>query len=129
LVRFLGSQSAPLSHARVAILGLTFKENISDIRNSRVPDILHELRNFGIEASVSDPLALADHVRHEYGLKLVSLEAYHDLDAIIFAVPHRAYLDLVPEILARLKPGGVFIDVKSALGPERVPEGVTYWSL
>jgi UDP-N-acetyl-D-galactosamine dehydrogenase len=129
LVRFLGVHSAPLSHARVAILGLTFKENISDIRNSRVPDILHELRNFGIEASVSDPLALADHVRHEYGLKLVSLEACHDLDAIILAVPHRAYLDQVPGILARLKPNGVFIDVKSALDPERVPEGLTYWSL
>jgi UDP-N-acetyl-D-galactosamine dehydrogenase len=128
-VRFLGVHSAPLNHARVAILGLTFKENISDIRNSRVPDILHELQNFGIEASVSDPLALADHVRHEYGFRLVSLEEHRDLDAIILAVPHRAYLEQLPAILGRLTSNGVFIDVKSALDPTKVPAGMTYWSL
>lgn len=129
LIRFLGEHGTPLNQARVAILGLTFKENISDIRNSRVPDILHELRNFGIQALVADPIALPDHVRHEYGLKLAALEDMHDLDAIVLAVPHRIYLNQAGEILKRLKRNGVFIDVKSAISPSSVPTGTTYWSL
>lgn len=129
LVRFLGAHGAPLNHARVAILGLTFKENISDIRNSRVPDILHELHNFGITASVSDPLALPDHVRREYGLRLVGVEDLHDLDAIVLAVPHKSYINDAASLLKRLKPAGVVIDVKSALAPRSIPEGMTYWSL
>ncbi|MEQ1709765.1 MAG: nucleotide sugar dehydrogenase, partial [Terricaulis sp.] len=103
LVRFLGVHETPLNQTRVLILGLTFKEDISDIRNSRVPDILHELRNFGIEASVADPLALPEHVRREYGLKLMDLEGLDELDAIILAVPHTLYVDQATSIIARLK--------------------------
>ena len=117
--------------ARVGVLGLTFKENVADIRNSKVPDILAELRAFGIEPLLHDPFAGADETRHEYGLALSALDELQDLDALILAVAHRQYLDLGADALARrVRPGGVLVDVKSALDPNTLPPGrVGYWSL
>ena len=129
LIRFLGALSLPVSQARVAILGLTFKENIADIRNSRVPDIVRELALFGVAADVCDPMASAEHVLKEYGLRLVRLEDLLTLDALVLAVPHRAYADKIGDILRLLKPGGVLLDVKSVIPPCEIPSGVTYWSL
>lgn len=65
----------------------------------------------------------------EYGLTLASLEEFTDLDGLILAVNHRAYLDDVAELFKTLKPGAVFIDVKSAIAPGRVPSSLKYWSL
>ncbi|HEV8120449.1 MAG TPA: nucleotide sugar dehydrogenase [Candidatus Polarisedimenticolia bacterium] len=117
--------------AKVGVLGLTFKENVADIRNSRVPDIINELRAYGIEPLLHDPFAGADETRHEYGLALCDLGAFEGLDALILAVAHRQYLELGAEALARrVNPGGVFVDVKSALDPKALPSGrVSYWSL
>jgi UDP-N-acetyl-D-galactosamine dehydrogenase len=117
--------------ARVGVLGLTFKENVADIRNSKVPDILGELRAFGIEPLLHDPFAGAAEVEHEYGLRLSSLDAIQDLDALILAVAHQQYLALGAETLAqRVRPGGVLIDVKSALDPQALTPGrVSYWCL
>ena len=117
--------------ARVGVLGLTFKEDVADIRNSKVPDILAELRAFGIEPLLHDPFAGADETRHEYGLALSALDQLQDLDALILAVAHRQYLDLGADALARrVRPGGVLVDVKSALDPKTLPPGrVGYWSL
>ena len=117
--------------AKVGVLGLTFKENVADIRNSKVPDIVHELRAFGIEPRLHDPYAGAEEARHEYGLGLSRLEDLEGLDALILAVAHKQYLDLGAEALARrVNPGGVLIDVKSALDPKQLPPGrVRYWSL
>jgi len=117
--------------ARVGVLGLTFKENVADIRNSKVPDIVRELRAFGIEPRIHDPFAGPDETLHEYGLRLSRLEDLEGLDALILAVAHRQYLDLGAEALARrVNPGGVLIDVKSALDPKQLPSGlVRYWSL
>ncbi|HZN03125.1 MAG TPA: nucleotide sugar dehydrogenase [Candidatus Polarisedimenticolia bacterium] len=117
--------------AKVGVLGLTFKENVADIRNSKVPDIIHELRAFGIEPRLHDPYAGAEEARHEYGLGLSRLEDLEGLDALILAVAHKQYLDLGAEALARrVNPGGVLIDVKSALDPKQLPPGrVRYWSL
>jgi UDP-N-acetyl-D-galactosamine dehydrogenase len=117
--------------AKVGVLGLTFKENVADIRNSKVPDILHELRAFGIVPLLHDPYAHAEETRHEYGLDLSPLEALQGLDALILAVAHRQYLDMGADALAkRVNPGGVLIDVKSALEPVALPKGrVRYWSL
>lgn len=129
LVRFLALQNIAIGEANVAILGLTFKENISDIRNSRVPDIRRELQSFGVTSVVCDPLASADHVKREYGFALAKLESLSSLDAIVLAVPHRAYVQNLPDILSRLKPGGVIIDVKSVIVPSLVPNGAVYWSL
>ncbi len=129
LVRFLSRNATPLSDARVAILGLTFKENVSDTRNSRVPDIVRELENFGVKATVSDPKARAEDAVHEYGIALTDIAQVKNQDALVLAVPHREYLAAPAKLFERLKPQGVLIDVKSVIDPATVPKGVTYWSL
>jgi UDP-N-acetyl-D-galactosamine dehydrogenase len=129
LIRFLSRNNTALNEARVAILGLTFKENVPDTRNSRVPDIVHELANFGVRATVTDPRALPEHALRDYGLALSDLTGVEDLDAIILAVPHREFLRDQAKLLAKLKSLGILIDVKSAIDPATVPKGITYWSL
>jgi UDP-N-acetyl-D-galactosamine dehydrogenase len=115
---------------RVGVLGVTFKENVPDIRNSRVPDIITRLADYGIEAQVHDPLADPDETRAEYGLSLVDLSALDALDALVLAVPHAQYLAEPGDAWARrLRRPGVLIDVKSVLNPAEMPEGITYWSL
>jgi UDP-N-acetyl-D-glucosamine/UDP-N-acetyl-D-galactosamine dehydrogenase len=130
LVKMLIEQDRPVKQGRVGVLGLTFKENVPDLRNSRVPDIVRELRQFGIEPVIHDALADADEARHEYGLELASLDAFRDLDGLILAVPHRAYLERGPGGLCdMLVSGGVFVDVKSAMQPEDLRTSYAYWSL
>ncbi|HEY9721588.1 MAG TPA: nucleotide sugar dehydrogenase [Oscillatoriaceae cyanobacterium] len=130
LVKMLIDADRPVKHARVGIFGLTFKENVPDIRNSRVPDIVAELRQFGIEPLVTDPLAEPHETHEEYGLTLTRFEELKDLDAVVFAVSHKDYLSMPPkQLLAGMKPGGVVVDVKSALDPARLPAGTPYWSL
>ncbi len=131
LVKLLVQNDVPVKRARVAVLGLTFKENVPDLRNSRVPDIVRELFEFGIEAQVHDPLADPHVAREEYGIALAPLEALRGLDAVVLTVPHAAYLrgpglDLSAMLTPR---GGIVVDVKSALAPGAVPGNSTYWSL
>lgn len=129
-VKLLAINGRPLRHARVGILGLTFKENVPDIRNSKVEDIVRELAEFGIAPLVHDPLASPQAAAHEFGVELAPLDAFHDLDAVIFAVSHAEYLALgTAAIGAMLGPDGVVIDVKSALAPDALPAGTRYWSL
>jgi len=115
--------------ARVGLLGLTFKENVPDLRNSRTPDIVRELRGFGIEPLIHDPQADPDDVRREFGLEINRLETFRDLDALILAVSHSAYLGDRERLLAMLREGGVFVDLKSAFAPSQVRSDVSYWSL
>jgi len=129
LVRMLSADSKPLRDMRVAIMGITFKEDIPDIRNSRVPDISKELRNFGINALLHDPHADAGNVSKEYGLNLSEWSDLTDCDALVLAVPHKFYLSEAKKILSLIRDGGVLMDVKSALKPHAVPAGVQYWSL
>ena len=130
LVKLLIAAGRPVRGARVGILGLAFKENVPDLRNSRVPDIATELRGFAIEAMVHDPLIEAGEARREYGIELASEGALAELDALVIAVPHRSFLDRpLARYLEALVPGGVVVDVKSALDPRAVPAGMTYWSL
>ena len=129
VVRFLAQKNTALNEARVAILGLTFKENVPDTRNSRVPDIVRELAQFDVRATVSDPRARAEDAMREYGIALTDLADIDQVDALVLAVPHREFLRDLPALLAKLRPLGVFIDVKSAVDPASVPKGVTYWSL
>jgi UDP-N-acetyl-D-galactosamine dehydrogenase len=130
-VKLLVHQNRPVKGARVGVLGLTFKENVADIRNSKVPDIIKELAEFGIEAKLHDPYADAAETKHEYGLGLTPLEELKDLDALILAVSHKQYLEQPLSWLTdRVKPGGVLVDVKSALDPAKLPAGrVSYWCL
>ena len=127
-VKFLTSMDIPLRKAKVGILGLTFKENVPDLRNSKIPDIVAELRQYGIEAMVHDPLGDAREAHEEYKIELVPLERFTGLDAIVLAVAHKEYLANVDGIFARVRDGGVVIDVKSALHV-KAPRGIRLWSL
>jgi len=130
LVKMLINADLPVKGARVGILGLTFKENVSDLRNSRVPDIARELGQFGIEPLVHDPRCDPNDALHQYGITLCELQELTDLDGLVLAVPHAEYMDAGPaHIAARLRPGGVLVDVKSAISPSSVPPGVHLWSL
>jgi UDP-N-acetyl-D-galactosamine dehydrogenase len=129
LVRMLGGMPRPLAQMRVAILGLTFKENVPDLRNSRVPDIIRELGGFGIVPMVCDAHADAAEAKHEYGLTLGDSAALRDLDAVVLAVPHKQYMADEKKLFAMLKPDGIMIDVRSAVSPSAVPFGMQYWSL
>lgn len=130
LVKLLVKANLPIQGAKVGILGLTFKENIPDLRNSRVPDIIAEVQQFGIEPLVHDPLADAKEAQQEYGIKLTDWREFLNLDAIIFAVNHQVYLDIpLYKLLACLRSGGVFIDVKSVFDPITMPPEIHYWSL
>lgn len=119
-----------LEKARVGVLGLTFKENVPDLRNSRVPDILTELAEYGIDALVHDPLADPEEAAREYGVTFADLEEFRELDALVLAVPHAHYQEhVLRELPTMLKPGGVLADIKSLYRPHQLPEGVRYWSL
>jgi UDP-N-acetyl-D-galactosamine dehydrogenase len=130
LVKLLIEADMRVRGARVGVLGLTFKENVADLRNSRVPDIVATLHEFGIEALVHDPHAAVAEARAEYGIELQRLDELRDLDGLFLAVPHRAYLDDAGlDLGGRLRTGGVLIDVRSTLDPAAVPEHVRLWSL
>jgi UDP-N-acetyl-D-glucosamine/UDP-N-acetyl-D-galactosamine dehydrogenase len=130
LVKLLIAAERPVKGARVGIVGITFKEDVPDLRNSRVPDIVAELREFGIAALVADPLADADEARREYAVDLVALDDFAGLDGLILAVPHRVLGKAGwRRLFAALVSGGVFIDVKSAVAHDDVPPGIQYWSL
>jgi UDP-N-acetyl-D-galactosamine dehydrogenase len=130
VVKLLIDADITVKGARVGILGLTFKEDCNDIRNSKVPDIVKELRQFGIEPRVHDPLASVPEAIHEHGLALWPLEAMAPLDAMVLAVRHRWYLGLGhARLLGMIRDGGVMVDVKSALEPDHMERGIRYWSL
>lgn len=115
--------------ARVGILGLAFKENVRDLRNSRVPEIAAELESFGVETLIFDPVADPAHAQHEYGRSLCKREDLKDLDAVVLAVPHDLIMGEIGALMGCVKAGGFVIDVKSAIDPASVPQGLNYWSL
>jgi UDP-N-acetyl-D-glucosamine/UDP-N-acetyl-D-galactosamine dehydrogenase len=129
VVKALNRQGRSGAGARIGVLGLTFKEDVPDIRNSRVPDIVHELRDYGAEVRIHDPLADAAETRHEWGLDIDPLDALTDLDALVLAVKHASYLHDPSDLVRRVRPGGVIFDVKSVLAPEALPEGRILLSL
>ncbi|MGE4578575.1 MAG: nucleotide sugar dehydrogenase [Desulfuromonadales bacterium] len=119
--------------ARVLVLGLTFKENVPDIRNSKVIDIVRELQDYEIEVLVADPLADADEARHEYGLELVDVDVVGQVDAVVWAVAHDAYRQrFTPAALKALCGDGcgVVVDVKAVLDRVEVESaGLRYLGL
>ncbi len=105
---------SPIKGARVNLLGITFKENFPDLRNSRALDLLHELKRYGMEVRVHDPVALPEEVRAEFGVELLSWDELPVADALIVAVAHRRLLETeLAAYLRKLAPNGCFIDVKS----------------
>ena len=130
LVKMLVHADVPIKSARVGILGLTFKENVPDMRNSRVPDIVTELRQFGIEPLIHDPVADPKEAAHEYGLSLSGWEQMQGLDGVVLAVGHRAYQEMPREkMFACVRSGGVLMDVKSLFHPDTIPTEIRYWCL
>jgi len=130
LVKLLIAAERPVKGARIGIVGITFKEDVPDIRNSRVPDIVAELREFGIAAMVTDPLADPAEAEREYGIELIPRTAFAELDGLILAVPHRVLAEAGwNNLFASIVTGGVFVDVKSAVARDTVPAGIHYWSL
>jgi len=130
LIKLLIDTDVPVKGAKVGVLGLTFKEDVADVRNSRVPDIIFELRQFGIEPLLHDPSADEEEAEHEYGLQLNDWSELKNLDGIIVAVAHKAYPERILEDLTTLlKPGGVIVDVKSILRGKELPDSVTCWGL
>jgi UDP-N-acetyl-D-galactosamine dehydrogenase len=117
--------------ATVTVLGMTFKENVPDTRNSKVADIVNELQTFGLAVQVHDPLADPREVRHEYGIELVKLEALRPADAVIFAVAHDAFVRGGWPLLTKLlgENGGIVLDVKSQLDRATRPEKIELWRL
>jgi UDP-N-acetyl-D-galactosamine dehydrogenase len=115
---------------RATVLGLTFKEDVPDIRNSKVVDIVRELSASGIAVQVHDPMADPAHARREYGIELAALEALRPADAVVLAVAHDAYKAGWPLIVPLLRDGkGVVVDVKAHLDRSRIPAGIALWRL
>ncbi|HMO16786.1 MAG TPA: nucleotide sugar dehydrogenase [Oligoflexia bacterium] len=121
--------------ARIGIMGLTFKENVNDIRNSRVPDIVRELDEYGASVLVYDPFVSNDDSLHEFGINLSSEETFSNLDVIILAVSHQTFVDSgIRNITSRFRStegsfSGVLLDVKGVFYNTEMPDWLTYWAL
>ena len=117
--------------AKVNVLGLTFKENCGDLRNSKVIDIIKELKTYGVEVCVTDPQAEKEEAMHEYGVTLLPWDELPQADALVAAVAHREYAALTPaEFGVKLVPGGAFIDVKAAFSAQALgAAGFRVWRL
>ncbi len=116
-----------VKNMKVGILGITFKENVNDIRNSKIPDIMKELRSFSAHCLVYDPLANKEEAHEEYGIDLCEMSDLKDLDVLIYAVDHDAFKTI--DLGSLLKKPGSIIDVKSTIPENKIPKGVSYWSL
>jgi nucleotide sugar dehydrogenase len=135
LIKNLIKADVPVKNAKVAILGFTFKENCPDTRNTRIIDIVNSIREYEIEPVISDPEADAAEAKSEYGVDLTPFEDIRDVDAVILAVSHNAFLKLTKDDFTKLfkdvsNRSKVFIDVKSALNRDEYEQaGYMYWSL
>lgn len=126
-VQHIIKHTGDLRTAKVLIMGATFKENVSDIRNSKVADVVKALRSFYVNVDVVDPHADSDELHHEYGFKLAP-EIGKDYDAVIITVPHESYKDLTDEYFAGItKPHGLVSDLKGTY--RNKIKNRTYWSL
>ena len=127
VVKKIIASGKPAMNARVLVMGITFKENVSDIRNSKVVDIIHELQDFGVIVDVVDPFANPEEVKKCYNLELKP-QPEGPYNAIIVAVAHREYEGLTEEFFQKLSLGqGILADVKGQY--RKVVKSMTYWSL
>jgi len=116
--------------ATVTVLGLTFKEDCPDIRNSKVIDIIRELQDYGVDVQVHDPLADAVEVRHEYGLDMVPFDQLRPASAVVVAVAHKQFREMGVEAYKGLMTGSVLIDVKGIFTAEEAKRhGIRFWRL
>lgn len=120
-----------VSKAKIAVLGLTFKEDCPDLRNSRVADIINELKTYGLEILVHDPLADASEAKHEYGVDLVESDALKDLDAIVVATAHKSYREIpTSDYKAMLNSSGILFDIKGVIDRQSAKDSdLALWRL
>ncbi|HWQ38690.1 MAG TPA: nucleotide sugar dehydrogenase [Burkholderiales bacterium] len=130
-VKHMIRNGSHIKGSQVNVLGLTFKENCPDIRNTRVIDVISELKSYGMHVHVHDPVADAGEARHEYGLDLVPWESLPRADAIVVAVAHRRFLERsLADYLTKVVERGCFIDVKSQFDLKALQKaGLTVWRL
>lgn len=129
-IKLLIKNDVTIRDAKIGIFGLTFKENVADLRNSRVPDIYNELKEFGINPLVCDPFASKELAKKEYDIDLVNFDDFKNLDAIVLAVAHSDYIETIYEKMPNmLKNNGVIVDVKTAFMNFRDSKNYTYWAL
>ncbi len=131
-VKKMIAQGKQVRDARVAILGLTFKENVPDLRNTRVVDIIHELEDYGIEVLVHDPMAEVSEAETYYGIKLVGLTRIEKVDAVVLAVSHEAYQKMGLKQIAQRCDGdkALVMDVKGLFSEDEAGAlGIDYWQL
>ena len=130
-VKQMSQAGYPIRGAKVIVLGLTFKENCPDLRNSKVIDVIHELRSYGVEVCVHDPIATPAEAKHEYGVDLVAWEQLPRAAAIVAAVAHEPYRQKpMQDFLGKLEPRGVFMDVKAVFDAAQLrSHGVQVWRL
>lgn len=119
------------THAVVTVLGVTFKENVPDTRNSKVADIVNELQSSGVTVQVHDPMALASEAKHEYGITLMPREALKPADAVVLAVAHDEYVSEGWNLISNLlrDRNGVVFDVKGILDRASKPAAIELWRL
>jgi UDP-N-acetyl-D-galactosamine dehydrogenase len=115
----------------VTILGFTFKENVPDIRNTRVIDIVRELKDYDIKVQIFDPMADAHEITEEYGIEVLSEDALKPAHAVLLAVPHQYFISKDWSYIAGLleNRSGVVIDVKARLDRTQIPDGIVLWRL
>jgi UDP-N-acetyl-D-galactosamine dehydrogenase len=130
-IKSLIKSGVQVKGANISVLGLTFKENVPDLRNSRVIDVVRELESYGAVVHVHDPIASADDARHEYGVELKSWDALPRSVALVAAVTHRQICERpLSDFVAKLSPGGLFVDVKSFADAAALRSaGVLVWRL
>jgi UDP-N-acetyl-D-galactosamine dehydrogenase len=126
-VKKLSSKGKNLNDVKVLVMGATFKEDVEDIRNSRVVDVVNELKSYSLQVEITDPKASSDDLQHEYGFGLVP-NIGTDYDAVVIAVAHKEYMEKDESYFRSiLKPDGIFIDVKGVF--RNKISNFTYWSL
>jgi len=125
------ANNLPVKGADIIVLGLTFKENCPDLRNSKVIDVIRELQSYGATVHVHDPLAASAEAEHEYGVTLKKLQDMPKAQAIVAAVAHREYKELPMATVAAMGvPGAVFVDVKASFDASAVSAaGLRLWRL
>jgi UDP-N-acetyl-D-galactosamine dehydrogenase len=130
-VKHMISNDLPVKGANVIVLGMTFKENCPDLRNSKVIDVVRELQSFGAKVFIHDPIASAADCEHEYGVTLTPWDRLPKASAMVAAVSHHEYAGMgVATLAERLVPGAVFTDVKSGYDPAQVEAaGLRLWRL
>lgn len=131
-VKLLIQQGKPVKGAKVAVLGLTFKEDVPDLRNTRVVDIIHELEDYGVRVMAHDPLADAEEALHYYNIEMLSLKKLEGVDAVVIAVLHKSYRQMGLDGIAALCTNGnpIIVDVKCAFDIQAAADrGITYWRL